>query len=64
MRLLMEYNKENVLFFHYGDKDSACASMGNAIKIYWPKRQNRIARSRIKSACRIIRSIRNEESKP
>lgn len=55
--LLTEYNKYNVLLFSYGDETYASLSLERAIKINWPKRNNKIARLRIKSACKIIREL-------
>jgi len=57
MGLLVSFNAENVLRYNCGMEGKSIAAMKNSIRIYWVKRKNDIARSRIKSAVSVIRNI-------
>lgn len=61
MKLLAEYDSELVLYHHFHNNAAAINAMKKAIAIYWPSRSNKIARSRIMSAIKIIKSIRKKD---
>ncbi|KHE11748.1 hypothetical protein LH87_18350 [Citrobacter braakii] len=61
MRLLTEYEIDLVLSHHFHNHDAAINTMKKAIAIYWNFRGNKIARSRIMSAIKIIKSIRKKD---
>ena len=62
MPLLTEYDRRLVVFHCFENLSDAEKVMRKAISIYWPKRKNKIARQRIKSACKTIKSIRKDHT--
>ncbi len=57
MILLVAFNTNDVLRFNCGMEGKSIAAMKNSIRIYWARRKNEIAKSRIKSAVSVIRAI-------
>lgn len=57
MGLLRQYDLESLLKAHYGDTDKVITTMKKAVRIYWMNRSNQIARSRLHSAIKIIRTL-------
>lgn len=57
MNILTEYDADSVLRHHFHDKEASKNTLKKAIKIYWRKRNNPVARSRIKSAIEVLRLL-------
>ncbi len=58
--ILTEYDHELVLFHHFHNGELAKETMKKAISIYWTHRANKVARSRINSAVKVIKKIDKE----
>lgn len=58
--ILTEYDLELVLSHHFHNRELAKETMKKAIRIYWPHRENNVAKSRIISAVTIIKTINKE----
>jgi len=62
MPLLTSYDEQTLLSFCFGNRKIAETELSKAIKVYWPKRSNIVARKRIKSAIKIIRSLKEQNN--
>jgi len=60
--LLLEYDLDKVILHHHHNYRNAIISMEKSIRLYLPRRDNHVARSRVKSAIRIIRTLSSTKS--
>lgn len=55
MKLLTQYDEDLVLRHHFHNKETANYTLKKVVSIYWRNRHNNVAKSRIKSAIKILR---------
>lgn len=57
-KMLSEFKTEGVLALNYNDPQRAVRAMRSSVAFYWPMRNtNKIARARVRSACRVLREL-------